>query len=325
MQQQQIDFPDIKISPTQIKKLLNLVWLIPVLILFFGSWFTVQPDEVGVVQRFGKFVRTSGPGLHFKLPFGLETVKKVFVKKQLKEEFGFRTLQAGVISQYSREDYSGESLMLTGDLSIGEVEWIVQYKISDPVKWLFKVRNVRNTFRNICEAAMREVVGNRSINEVLTIGREEISSDCLIQIQDLCNQYETGISVNIVVLQDVNPPDPVKPSFNEVNQSLQEKENMINQARAQYNKVIPNAKGVALRQIQEAEGYALRRVNEAMGDVARFSQVLDAYRKAPDITKKRLYLETMEEIIPKMGNIVIIDSDAKSVLPLLNLGKEVTK
>jgi len=321
MQQHTIDISEWKPNTGQIRKFLRLLWLIPILILFFGSWFTVQPDEVGIVQRFGKYVRTTNPGLHFKLPFGLETVRKVYVKKQLKEEFGFRTLQAGVRSQYSTEDYFGESLMLSGDLSIGEVEWIVQYKIKDPVQWLFKVRNVRETFRNICEAAMREVIGNRSINEILTTGREEIAGECRNQIQELCNQYETGIDVNIVVLQDVNPPDPVKPSFNEVNQSLQEKENMINQARAQYNKVIPNAKGLALKQIQEAEGYALRRVNEAKGDVARFDQVLIEYRKAPDITKKRLYLETMEEIIPQLGKVVILDEDAKSVLPLLNLDK----
>jgi membrane protease subunit HflK len=247
------------------------------------------------------------------------------VKRQLKEEFGFRTVSAAVRSEYSPDDFSGESLMLTGDLSIGAVEWIVQYKIQDPVQWLFKVRNVRLTFRNICEAVMREVVGNRSINEVLTTGREEIALECKEKIQDLCKQYETGIDVSIVVLQDVNPPDPVKPSFNEVNQSLQEKENMINQARAQYNKVIPNARGIALKQIQEAEGYALRRVNEAKGDVARFNQVLDEYKKAPDITKKRLYLEAMEEIVPKLGKVVIIDEDAKSVLPLLNLDREVGK
>lgn len=325
MQQQRIDIPELRLTGGQIRKLLNLLWIIPLLIIVFSSWYTVQPDEVGIIQRFGKYERTAGPGLHFKFPFGIESISKVFVKRQLKEEFGFRTLQAGIQSQYSREDFTGESLMLTGDLSIGEVEWIVQYKIKDPVLWLFKVRNARSTFRNICEAVMREVIGNRSINEVLTIGREEIAVENLTQIQELCDAYEIGIDVSIVVLQDVNPPDPVKPSFNEVNQSLQEKENMINQARAQYNKVIPNARGLALQQIQEAEGYALRRVNESKGDVARFSQVLTEYRKAPEITKKRLYLETMQEIVPKMGKVVIIDDKAKSVLPLLNLDREVTK
>lgn len=215
--------------------------------------------------------------------------------------------------------------MLTGDLSIGDIEWIVQYKIKDPVKFLFKVRDKRETFRNICEAVMREIVGNRSINEVLTIGREEISVKVKEKIQELCSQYETGIDVKLVVLQDVNPPDPVKPSFNEVNQAQQEKENMINQAWAQYNKVIPNARGGAKQVKEEAEGYALTRVNEAKGDVARFVAILKEYRKAPAVTKKRLYFETMEKVVPKFGKTVIIDSSQKSVLPLLNLDKEVIK
>jgi len=324
MQQQNIELPEFKITRQQIRRMVNVLWIIPILIVVLDSWYTVQPDEVAVVQRFGRYIKRADPGLHFKLPFRIDTVRKVLVKRQLKEEFGFRTLHAGIQSQYSNKDFYGESMMLSGDLSIGDVEWIVQYKIKDPVKWLFRVRDVRGTFRNICEAVMREVIGNRSINEVLTTGREDIAVESLGKIQELCEQYETGIDVNIVVLQDVNPPDPVKNSFNEVNQSLQEKENMINKARAQYNKVIPNAKGKAKQQIQEAEGYALRRVNESMGDVARFSQVLIEYRKAPDITKKRLYMETMEEIIPKMGKVVIIDEKAKSVLPLLNLNKGVT-
>jgi len=325
MSQQVIDMNEFRDMGNKFRRYANLLWLIPVLILALSSWYTVDRDEVGVVQRFGAYVRTENPGLHFKIPFGIETVEKVAVKEQKKEEFGFRTRKAGVRTQYATRGFEGESLMLTGDLAVGEVEWIVQYKIQDPVKYLFRVRNVTDTFRNICEAAMREVVGDRSINEVLTTGREEISQQAKVMIQELCNQYDTGLDVNLVVLQDVNPPDPVKPSFNEVNEALQEKENMINQAWAQYNKVIPAAEGQALQQIQEAEGYALKRVNEAKGDVARFEQILKEYRKAPAITKKRLYLETMQDILPKFGQVVIVDEKARSVLPLLNLGREVTK
>jgi modulator of FtsH protease HflK len=324
MNQQVFDISEIKIPKEKIMRYANLLWLVPLLILVLGSWYTVQPEEVGVIQRFGKFTRIETPGLHFKIPL-VEKVTKVAIKRQQKMEFGFRTLQAGIQSQYSTRNFSGESMMLTGDLGIGEIEWIVQYKIKDPVKYLFRVRNIQGTFRNICEASMREVVGDRSINEVLTTGREEISLAALDMIRELCKQYDTGLAVNVVVLQDVNPPDPVKPSFNEVNQAIQEKENMINQALAQYNKVIPEAKGKALQKIQEAEGYAVRRVNEAHGDVARFHDVLVQDKKAPAITKKRLYFETMKDIIPKIGKIVVIDEKAKSVLPFLNLGQGVVK
>ncbi len=312
---------DIERYKKQVKRFAFLLWLIPVVILFFTSYYTVAPDEVGVVTRFGKLVRIEQPGLHFKIPFGIESVRKVPVRKQLKEEFGFRTLRAGIKSQYSTRSYLHESLMLTGDLNIGEIEWSVQYKIKDPVKFLFRVRDVRGTFRNICEAVMREVIGDRSINEILTTGREEIAQECKVKIQKLCDEYDTGLDIKLVVLQDVNPPDPVKPSFNEVNQALQEKENMINQAWAQYNKVIPNEKGKALQIIQEAEGYALKRVNEAKGDVAMFKEVLKEYKKAPRVTRERLYLETMEKLLPKFGKVIVIDSKQKNLLPLLDLMK----
>ncbi len=318
---QNLEINDIERYRLKAKRFVFLLWFVPLIILLVTSYYTVAPDEVGVITRFGRFVRTEQPGLHFKIPFGVEKVYKVPVRKQLKEEFGFRTIRAGVRSMYSDESFLHESLMLTGDLNIGEIEWSVQYKIKDPVKFLFKVRDVRGTFRNICEAVMREVIGDRSINEILTTGREEIAQECKTKIQKLCDEYETGLDVKIVVLQDVNPPDPVKPSFNEVNQALQEKENMINQAWAQYNKVIPRAKGKALQIIQEAEGYALKRVNEAKGDVAMFSEVLKEYRKAPKITRERLYLETMQDLLPGYGKIIVIDSKQKNLLPLLDLMK----
>jgi membrane protease subunit HflK len=273
-------------------------------------------------MRFGRFVRTTEPGLHFKLPTPFERVVKVAVQRQHKQEFGFRTATPGVRTRYSERDLKRESLMLTGDLNVAVVEWITQYRITDPYLYLFKVRNVVGTFRYMNEAVMREVVGDRSVNEVLTIGRQEIAAEVQGRLQELCNQYETGIKVDQVVLQDVNPPDSVKPSFNEVNQAQQEKEKMINEARANFNRVIPRARGEALQTIQQAEGYATDRVNRAKGDAALFNSVLTAYQRAPGVTRRRMYLETMSTIYPGVKRKVVIDSNAKNILPLLNLGSE---
>ncbi len=295
------------------------------LILVFTCWFTVDPEEVGVVLRFGKFTRTVLPGLNFKLPFGIETVFKVAVERQFKEEFGFRTLRAGVKTQYSRQDFQRESLMLTGDLNAGEVEWITQYRINDPYKFLFRVRNARQTFRDINEAVMREVVGDRTVNEVLTVGRQEIANTVTQKIQDLCIQYETGIKVTQVVLQDVNPPDPVKPAFNEVNEAQQEREKLINEARSEYNRVIPKASGEAARTIEEAKGYAMERINQAKGEAAKFNSVYMEYAKAKQVTRQRIYLETMGSIMQKVGRKLITDENTTGILPLFQLEKEVKK
>lgn len=289
------------------------------LIVAVSSIYTVGPEEIGVVLRLGKFVRTSEPGLHAKLPFGVERVTKVPIQRQLKEEFGFQTVSAGVRSQFSERGRENESNMLTGDLNAAVVEWVVQYRIVDPYKYLFRVRNVRLTFRAMSEAIMREVVGDRTVNEVLTVGRQEIADLVEQELQKMCDQYETGINVDQVVLQDVNPPDPVKPSFNEVNQAQQEREKLINEAQSEYNKVIPRARGEAQQTIQEAEGYALTRVNTARGDSARFVAVYLEYRKAPDITRTRIYLETMNRVLPQIKHKVVVDQDLRSVLPLLNL------
>ncbi len=289
------------------------------LLIAASSFYTVGPEEIGVVLRLGRFVRTSDPGLHAKLPFGIESVTKVPIQRQLKEEFGFQTVSAGIRSQFSVRGRESESNMLTGDLNAAVVEWVVQYRIVDPYKYLFRVRNVRLTFRAMSEAVMREVVGDRTVNEVLTVGRQEIADLVEQDLQGMCDQYETGIKVDQVVLQDVNPPDPVKPSFNEVNEAQQEKEKLINQAQSEYNKVIPRARGEALQTISEAEGYALSRVNTARGDSARFVAVFNEYRKAPGITKKRIYLETMNQILPQIQRKVVVDQDLRSILPLLNL------
>ncbi len=250
------------------------------LIFVFTSFYTVDADEVGVIQRFGAYIRTTQPGLHFKIPFGAETVKKVKVQNVYKQEFGFRTAQAGVRTQYARGNFTGESLMLTGDLNSALVEWIVQYRIQDPVKFLFNVRNVEETLRDVSESVMRQVVGDRSVDEVIVLGRQaiEIQADSLTQ--SILRKYETGLKVVTIKLQDVNPPEPVQPAFNEVNEARQEKERIINQALEAYNKVIPQAEGQAKQAIRQAEGYALNRVNRAKGDAEKFLAVWRVYNKA---------------------------------------------
>ncbi len=289
------------------------------LVLISSGVYTVDPEEEAVVLRFGRYVRTTEPGLHFKIPLGVESVIKVPVERQLKQEFGFRTERVAVRSQKGRRGFENESLMLTGDLNTVVVEWVVQYRVVDSKKYLFRVRNVESTFRDVTEAVMRAVVGDRTVNEVLTVGRQEIEDLVKQDLQVLCDQYETGLWVEQVVLQDVNPPDPVKPSFNQVNQAEQERERLVNEAQSEYNKVIPRARGEALQAIQQAEGYALNRVNRAQGDAARFESLLAEYTKAPEVTRKRIYLETMSQILPKAGRKVVLDGDLDGVLPLLNL------
>lgn len=289
--------------------------------LVWNMWFTVPPENVGVVLRFGRYVREAKPGLNFKLPDPVETVIQVPVQRQLKEEFGFRTKKAGVRTSYSKRDYKGESLMLTGDLNVVVVEWITQYRISDPYKLLFKVRDPRMTFRDMNEAVMREVVGDKKVDQVLTTGRQQIADEVKQRLQRLCRQYHMGITVDQVVLQDVNPPDPVKPSFNEVNQAQQEREKLINQAMSEYNRIIPKAKGEALRLIQQAEGYATERINKAKGDAAFFEALAAAYRQAPEVTQERIYLETMESVLPRFKDKTVIDSKLEGLLPLLQLDK----
>jgi len=299
----------------------SFVILVIVLLLLFTSWFTVDAEEVGVILRLGKFSRTVNPGLHFKIPFGVEQVFKVPVQRQLKEEFGFRTLSPGVRSTYDTRNYEDESVMLTGDLNVAVVEWTVQYRIDDPFKYLFRIRNARSALRDMTEATMREVIGNRTVAEILTIGRAEVASTVKVELQKMANNYETGYRIDQVVLQNVTPPEPVRPSFNEVNEAQQDREKLINQAKAEYNRVIPRAKGEAQQTIQEAEGYALNRVNTAKGQVAMFSAVFEEYRKAPDVTRQRIYLETMNEILPKLGKKFVIDESVSGILPLLNLDK----
>ncbi len=301
----------------------GLKWLIPVLLLIVGvsgSIYTVDPEEIGVITRLGRYVKSTQPGLNFKIPFGIDRLFKVAVQRQLKQEFGFRTVRASVRSQFTNDGYESESNMLTGDLNAAVVEWVVQYRIIDEYKFLFRVRAVEETFRDLSEAVMRQVVGDRTVNEVLTVGRQEIEDLVKLGLQDLADQYETGIRVDQVVLQDVNPPDPVRPSFNQVNQAEQEKERLINEAQSEYNKLIPRAEGEARQAVQQAEGYALNRVNRAEGDVARFNALYAEYRKAPEVTRKRIYLETMAKVLPQAGQKIVVDDDLEGIVPLLNLG-----
>ncbi len=291
-----------------------------VILVALTSWFSVGPESVGVVLRLGKYNREVSPGFHFKVPLGIERVSIVETQRQLKEEFGFRTVQAGINTRYAESGFESESLMLTGDLNVAVVDWTVQYRIVEPQNFLFRVRDVRATFRYMAQAVMRELVGDRTINEVLTVGRTELALTAQTQLQVLCDQYETGIRVEQVILQDVNPPDEVKPAFNEVNQSQQQKETLINEARAEYNRAVPQARGVALQTIQQAEGYALDRVNRARGEANRFAAVYEEYRKAPEVTRQRLYLETMQRVLPRVGRKLVVDKDAGNVIPLLNLG-----
>lgn len=290
--------------------------------LLVSGFYTVDADEVGVIQRFGKYIRTTEPGLHLKIPLGIETVKKVKVQRVFKEEFGFRTAEAGVQSRYAAGSFLDESLMLTGDLNSAVVEWIVQYRIKDPVKYLFHVRNVEETLRDVSQSVMQLVVGDRSVDEVIVLRRSEIEDEALRLTQKSLDEFETGLDVVTVKLQDVNPPEPVQPAFNEVNQARQEKERIINEAMEAYNKVIPQAKGQAEQMLRQAEGYATNRVNRARGDAEKFLAVWREYTKARDVTRRRIYLETMQEILPKLENIYVVDEAQKGLIPLLQFPKK---
>jgi len=291
-----------------------------VLIALFTMFYTVQAESQGVVLRFGKYIKTVDPGLRVKMPFGIDSVEIVPVRRQLKQEFGFGTAGATNPRQYSSSrSWENEKNMVTGDLNAATVEWIVQYRINEPRQYLFQVRDPGDTLRAVSESVMREVVGDRTVDEVITIGRQEIEVFVLQRLQELVNKYEMGLSIDQVQLKDVNPPDPVRASFNEVNQAQQERVQLVNEANREYNKVVPLAKGTADQNIKAAEGYALKRINEAEGDATRFNAMFLEYAKAPEVTRRRMYLETMKNVVPKMGRKIIMDAEANQVLPLLQL------
>jgi membrane protease subunit HflK len=299
-----------------------VVIVIVAMVFLRTSFYQVGADEVGVVKRFGKYVSTTQPGLHMKIPFGVDSVTKVPVQRVQKEEFGFRTAKPGVKTEYAPGKALDESLMLTGDLNSAVVEWIVQFRISDPVDYLYKVRNVNTTLRDAAESVMRQVVGDRSVDEVIILSRREVAQEAKQQLQQMLDDYETGVHIVTVELKDVNPPDPVKPAFNEVNEAKQEMERMVNEAWETYNKAVPKASGEAEGTIRQAEGYALDRVNRAEGDANRFLAVWKEYSRSKDVTRRRLYLETLNEVLPKLGRKYIVDSEQKGLLQLLNLDQK---
>lgn len=284
----------------------------------WSSYYTVPSDSVAVVQRFGKHLKEVQPGLHFKLPLGMDKATIVPVKRQLKQEFGFSTPGATDAYQGTR-DGGRETQMVTGDLNAALVEWVVQYRISDPVKFLFEVRQPAETLRYVSESVMREVVGDRTVDEVITIGRQEIEIDALVKMQQLSSKYVMGISIDQVQLKNINPPRPVQESFNEVNQAQQSKEKLINEARREYNKVIPLAEGEKDQRIREADGYRLKRINEAEGDAARFNALFTEYQKAPEVTRRRIYIETMQSVMPNISSKILLDEEMRGLLPLLNV------
>jgi membrane protease subunit HflK len=318
-------FRDIRIPP-EFQEILSkwklILAILAVVILSFSSYFTVETEEVGVITRFGKYVRTVESGLKLKIPF-IEKVFLVPVERQQKIEFGFTTVKADVRSEYNRGEEDLEvANMLTGDLNLADVEWVIQYRVEDPYNYLFRVRNPESTLQDISEATMRQIVGDRTVNEVITVGRTQIGVELKELLQNVCREYSLGIKIDQVVLQDVNPPGKVKEAFNAVNEAEQEKETLINQAESNRNKIIPKAKGQADETIQKAEGYAIARVNRANGEAARFNALYSEFIKAPEVTRQRIYLETMSDIVPKLGNKIITDQKGNNILPLLQMQLE---
>ncbi len=316
-----------KTNPPEVQKVLDFIShlkypvILGVIILFgiTGSYYTVQPDEEAVVIRMGRHLKNTQPGLHFKIPFGIDDVTKVKTKIVHQAEFGFRTTSVSSRrTTYSSKNFDSESLMLTGDLNVAEVQWVVQYQISDPFKFLFKTSDPITNIRDVAESIMRRVVGDKLVTEVLTTGRVEIADNGKLLMQEVLDKYDMGISIKSIKLQDVNPPRMVQASFNDVNAAKQEQEKMLNQAEESYNRIIPEARGKANKLVQEAEGFASEIINRAHGNAERFSSLAKEYRKAPAITRKRIYLETMEKLFEKMDDITIIDSKVKGLLPVFS-------
>lgn len=287
-----------------------------VLIGLWSSFFTIPAESEGIVLRFGKYINKVPPGLHFKIPFGVDKIVEVPTQRQQKLEFGFFT------PGYSNPDQIGdepelEKSMVTGDLNSALVEWIVQYRITEPEKYLFDVRDPGLTLRDLSEAMMREVVGDRTVDEIITIGRQEIEDRVLQRMRELAKRYQLGVTINQVQLKNVNPPLPVQSSFNEVNRAQQDRENMINIANGEYNKAVPRARGEADQRIQAAEGYRFKRINEAEGDANAFTSVLEQYIKAPSVTRTRIYLETLGQVLPQARQQIIVDDTVQQILPML--------
>lgn len=300
----------------------KVVAIIGALLLFqviYSSFYTIEPGERGVVLRFGKVrQKIAQPGLNFKIPLADEVIK-VDIERVRKEEFGFRTKTPGQKTVYQKEGFDPESLMLTADKNVIDVEWIVQYKVRDPIDFLFKVENVRQSVRDVSQTAIRRIVGNMNFDYVLS-NRDILAAATARELQASLDTYESGVNIVTVQLQDVNPPEPVKPAFNEVNEADQDMKRLVNEAEEAYNKVVPKARGQAKETLEAAHGYAVERVNESKGGTARFLAILKEYKAAKEVTRKRMYLETMQEILPSVADIYIIDKEQRSILPFLNIG-----
>lgn len=306
------------------KKLIVLVVVAIALIVGGKSaLYKVDTEETGVLLRLGKSIGTAAPGLHMKLPFGIDKVYLVKTGRVLKEEFGFRTETASARTTYNNKTFNEESLTLTGDLNVSDIKWIVQYQIINPEKFLFNIADPRATIRDISEAVVRRVVGNSNVDQVLTTERADLAVQVGVGLQSILNSYDIGIRIVTVKFQDVNPPEQVKAAFNEVNEAEQQKESLIFQAREQYNLEVPKARGVASSRILEAEGYALQRVNRARGEAERFNALVTEYKKSPEVTRQRLFLETMDKVLPQIEELYVIDSKNAGVLPLLPLRKDI--
>ncbi len=289
-----------------------------IVVVLWTAYYTVPAESEGVVLRFGKYIRKTPPGLHFKIPFGVDEVVTVPTQRQLKLEFGFATPGATNLDQAAKEP-GQEKSMVTGDLNSALVEWVVQYRITEPETYLFDVRQPGQTLRDLSESVMREVIGDRTVDEIITIGRQEIEETVLARMRELSRRYHLGVTVNQVQLKNVDPPEPVQPSFNEVNRAQQDRENAINVANGEYNKAVPRARGEADQTIRAAEGYRFKRINEAEGDAAAFGAVLEQYVKAPEVTRTRLYLETLGDVLPQAKQGIIVDESVQQILPMLPL------
>lgn len=311
-----------KFSPSSTRRPVVLLIVLALLVIgALNSYYTVDPQETAVVLRFGKFIKTADAGLHFKIPFGIETVRKVVTGRVLQREYGYRTVQPDVRSRFAEKGYEEESLMLSGDLNVVNLQWTVQYKIKDPVQFLFRLQGVEATLDDISESVVRRIAGNRFADDVLTVGRASIADQAKVEIQEIMDSYYTGLQIVTVKLQNVNPPNAVKAAFNEVNEARQEKERMINEAQQAYNQKVPKAMGEARQAVNQAEGYALERVNRSEGEVKRFMDILAEYEKASDVTRRRMYLESFEALAARIDHLYVIDEGQKGILPLLDLNR----
>jgi len=306
------------------KSIIGLIILFIIISAVYSSWYTVQTEETAVITRFGKYTQQTPPGLHFKLPWGVDRVTKVKNTLVHEESFGFivpqkRTLGFNNLnnSSFYRKPKE-ESLMLTGDLNVADVKWVVQYKISDPKKYLYNVANPQKNLRDISQATMRRVVGDRTVTEVLTVGSITIAQEAKELTQSILDNYNLGVEIINVLIKQTNPPEEVKPSFDEVTAAKQEQEQAINIAEKKYNEKIPEAKGLAEKEISFARGFAIETVNKAKGDAERFNRVLTEYKKAPKITKTRLYLEMVEDTVKKIENFTVVDSEIQGLLPIFS-------